>query len=110
MQHPLAVTLLAALCTAITAVGAAALAGEFEAGRDLAQKLCARCHLNEGQGEKMAPSEIPGFRAIANRPGTSEESIVAWLRSLPEAMPNHHLSQEEMESLAIFIFSLRARP
>jgi hypothetical protein len=95
---------------ALAAMGGIALAAELEAGRDLAQTLCARCHLNEGQGEKIAPSEIPGFRAIANRPDASQDSIVAWLKSLPEAMPNHRLTQDEMDSLAIFILSLRGRP
>jgi len=30
-----------------------------------------------------------------------------WLRSIPPMMPNHHLSQDEMVSLAQFIMSLR---
>jgi mono/diheme cytochrome c family protein len=102
--------LLAALTPMVPTVDGAALAGEVEAGRDLALRLCARCHLNEGQGEKIAPSEIPGFRAIASRSGASQDGIVAWLGSLPEAMPNHHLTQDEMDRLAIYILSLRGRP
>ncbi len=33
-----------------------------------------------------------------------------WLRSVPPMMPNHHLSQNEMEELAEFIMSLRDAP
>lgn len=94
----------------LAGIGTAAVAAELEAGRDLAQTLCARCHLNEGQGEKTTPSEIPGFRAIASRPDASQDRIVAWLRSLPEAMPDHRLTQDEMDSLAMFILSLRGQP
>jgi mono/diheme cytochrome c family protein len=94
---------------ALAAMGAAARAGDVETGRELAQSLCARCHLNEGQGEKQEASEIPGFRAVANRPGATERGIVAWLKSLPVVMPDHHLTQDEMDSLAIYILSLRER-
>lgn len=79
-------------------------------GRVLAERLCARCHLNPGQGEKESPSEIPGFRAVANRSGQSVEGVVSWLAGLPTMMPNHHLSRDEMLSLAIFIMSLRREP
>jgi mono/diheme cytochrome c family protein len=101
----------ATFCMTLAGIGAVAVAAaELEAGRDLAQTLCARCHLNEGQGEKTALGEIPGFRAIASRPDASQDRIVAWLRSLPEAMPSHRLTQDEMDSLAMFILSLRGQP
>ncbi len=91
--------------------GTAANAGEAAAkGRALAERLCATCHLGPGQGEKRAPGEIPGFYAVARRPGQTIESIMDWLRSVPPMMPNHHLSQNEMEELAEFIMSLRDAP
>jgi cytochrome c553 len=76
-------------------------------GRALAERLCATCHLAPGQGEKKSAAEIPGFYAIARRPNQTEEGIRDWLRSIPTMMPNHHLSQDEMGSLAQFIMSLR---
>jgi cytochrome c len=87
----------------------AASAQENEKGRALAESLCARCHMNEGQGEKQGPMGVPGFRAIANRSNQSIRGIVAWLRSAPTMMPNHHLTQDEMYDLANFILSLRRR-
>ena len=50
---------------------------------------------------------VPGFRAIANRPNQSVEGILAWLKSVPPMMPNHHLTQDEIHDLANFILSLR---
>ena len=73
----------------------------------LAERLCATCHMAPGQGEKKSRAEIPGFYAIARRPNQNEEGIIAWLRTVPPMMPNHHLSQDEMVSLAQFIMSLR---
>jgi len=76
-------------------------------GRQLAQALCAQCHLNEGQGEKQGPMGVPGFVAVANRPDQTFYGIVRWLKAVPPMMPNHHLTQDEMFALAAFIMSLR---
>lgn len=84
-----------------------AAAQDIEKGRLLAERLCAVCHLNPGQGEKQSSSEIPGFRAIANRPDQSLEGIVLWLESVPKMMPDHKLSLDERSELAVYIMSLR---
>ena len=78
-------------------------------GRRLAVSLCAKCHLNEGQGEKQGPMGIPGFRAVANRPRQSFQDVVRWLSSVPPMMPNHKLTTNEIDALAAFIMSLRKR-
>ncbi len=85
----------------------AAMAADVERGREMAQRLCAVCHLNPGQGEKQGASDIPGFVAIANRPGQTRAMIVDWLRSRPPMMPDHHLTLAESHALADFIMSLR---
>jgi mono/diheme cytochrome c family protein len=100
-------TALAAIAAAATPSGAEDAAAK---GRDLAQRLCATCHMGPGQGEKRAHGEIPGFYAVARRPGQTVEAIMDWLRSVPPMMPNHHLSQDEMQELAEFIMSLRDEP
>lgn len=84
-----------------------ASADDAEHGRELAERLCAVCHLNPGQGEKHAANEVPGFVAVANRPGQTLRGIVDWLKSVPPMMPNHHLTQDEMFALAEYILSLR---
>jgi mono/diheme cytochrome c family protein len=86
---------------------AGAQAVDAAPGRALAERLCATCHLNPGQGEKSGPGSIPGFRAVAKRPQQSLHGIVAWLKSVPPMMPNHRLTQEEMFQLADYILSLR---
>ncbi|MFY0610821.1 MAG: c-type cytochrome [Hyphomicrobiaceae bacterium] len=76
-------------------------------GRRLATGLCAKCHMNEGQGEKQGPMGIPGFEAVANRPGQSFQDVVEWLKSVPPMMPDHKLATNEIDTLAAFIMSLR---
>jgi mono/diheme cytochrome c family protein len=98
---------IAVLGLAIGSAAAWAGADDIAQGRELAERLCAGCHLNPGQDEKVGHAGIPGFRAVANRPGQSIEGVVAWLKSIPTMMPNHHLSQDEMFRLAHFIMSLR---
>ena len=83
---------------------------DIDRGRALADRLCAVCHLNAGQGEKQGATGVPGFRAIANRADQTRADVVRWLQSAPPMMPNHHLTSDEMEQLAAFILSLRGKP
>ena len=76
-------------------------------GRQMAETLCAKCHMNEGQGEKHGPMGIPSFAAVANRPRQTEQDVVRWLKTIPPMMPNHHLTQDEMYALAAFIMTLQ---
>lgn len=94
----------AAMLACLTASCAMA---DAERGKTLANALCARCHMSEGQGEKQGPMGVPGFKAVANRPGQSLGDIVHWLRSVPPMMPDHNLTKDESEHLAEFILTLR---
>lgn len=97
------------LATCVAGLPALADAGEINAakGRHLAETLCLRCHLNQGQGEKQGPMGIPGFVAVANRPGQTFDDIIVWLKSVPGMMPDHHLTQDEIYDLAAYIMTLR---
>jgi mono/diheme cytochrome c family protein len=107
MRHHIFAAMGAALM--LPAALPAAAADDVAKGAELAHALCAECHLNEGQGEKQGTMGIPGFVAVANRPSQTFDGILAWLKSVPPVMPNHHLSQDEMYALAAYIMSLRKR-
>lgn len=85
------------------------LSNEVEHGRQLAERLCATCHMNEGQGEKSGPMGVPSFQAIADRRSLDHARIVAWLRSKPSMMPDHKVTWDEADALAAFILSLRGK-
>ncbi|MCL4768211.1 MAG: hypothetical protein KJZ80_18480 [Hyphomicrobiaceae bacterium] len=90
--------------------GPSAASEAVEQGRAMAQRLCAVCHMNPGQGEKAGASGVPSFPAVANRPAQTREGVEAWLRSIPPMMPNHRLTQNEIHVLAAFVMSLRGEP
>ncbi len=96
-----------ALLILLAAADVPVFAQGVEGGRQLASALCARCHMNPGQGEKEGQMGVPSFQAIARRKGQSAEAIIAWLSSVPPMMPDHHLTQDERLLLARFILSLR---
>jgi mono/diheme cytochrome c family protein len=104
---PAGSTLLILFLAATSAVAQPPQAGQLEKGRAMAERLCAQCHMNEGQGEKQGPMGIPGFRAVANRPNQSALAVVDWLRAAPAMMPDHKLTWDEADALATFIMSLR---
>lgn len=85
------------------------LANDVEHGRRLAERLCATCHMNEGQGEKTGPMGVPSFQAIADRRSLDHARIVEWLRSKPPMMPDHKVTWDEADALAAFILSLRRK-
>lgn len=91
----------------VTPLSPAARGDDLAKGGELARALCAQCHLNAGQGEKQGPMGVPSFAAVANRPAQTFDGILAWLKSVPPMMPNHHLTQDEMYALAAYIMSLR---
>lgn len=90
--------------------GPSAASEDVERGRAMAERLCAPCHMNPGQGEKAGASGVPSFQAVAKRPTQTQEGVEAWLRSVPRMMPNHHLTHEEVRVLASFVMSLRDKP
>ena len=96
---------LTSLLLLLAALAPAAADSEAAKGCELAQALCASCHLNDGQGEKQGPMGVPGFVAVANRPGQTLEGIVMWLKAVPPMMPNHCLTQDERFALAAYIMT-----
>lgn len=98
---------LAVMFAAMLASAPAGAQDAAERGREMAERLCAVCHMTQGQGEKDGPRGIPSFQAVANRPHQQIGDVVTWLRSVPPMMPDHHLTQDEIGALAAFIMSLR---
>ena len=74
------------VAAAMPVCSASAAVDEVAQGREIAQRLCAGCHMRPGQGEKSDHSQIPSFRAVANRPGQSLEGTASWLKIAPPTM------------------------
>ena len=88
---------------------------DIQAGRALSLRLCTACHIVLPDQE-MAPILQPpatSFRVIANRPGTTEESLRHFLsethssmRNL-KSMPNPKLNDDQIRQAVAFLMSLK---
>ena len=83
-------------------------------GRGLAERTCASCH--EVEPNQAKPAEHPGapkFVDVANRPGTSSDSLRQHLKRthankiIPMGMPNPGLTDDETTKIVAYIMSLR---
>ncbi len=87
-----------------------------EAGHSLALNLCSTCH-DVSPNQEFPPALInpaPSLASIANRPGTSRESLRKFLASthgnigsFPRRMPDLMLVDTQKEAAIAYILSLR---
>ena len=109
-----------AYCLAMTA-GANAIGAELNsdsvaAGKKLADRLCAVCHVVAPE-QDHPPTRFPpapAFEELANRPGTNASSLERFLasthwdmKSLPMTMPDFGITAKEQSDAAAYILSLR---
>jgi mono/diheme cytochrome c family protein len=84
-------------------------------GHSTADTVCWACHVT-GPDQRFSPilrEPAPDFRAIAQRPELTKESLTVFLHSThqtegkPYAMPNPRLSDEMIDDVVAYILSLR---
>jgi mono/diheme cytochrome c family protein len=91
------------------ALPVAAQAADATEGRRLAEQWCANCHRIATNGPGPATDAVPGFAAIAARPGMTEEAIATFLRTPHASMPDHGLTLRQAQDLAAFVKAQGAR-
>jgi mono/diheme cytochrome c family protein len=91
---------------------------DVQAGQNLAQNVCAACHVispAEAAQPKLEPP-APSFVEIAKRSGTTAQSLRTFLltthKSLktPPNMPSMLLSDDEATAVVSYILSLKNAP
>lgn len=102
------------LCGLASAVSAAD--NNVESGRNVARNLCSTCH-DVSADQQFPPALVnpaPTFVSIANRPGTTRESLRNFLHgthgnisAFPAKMPDLKLTDQQKAAAAAYIFSLR---
>jgi mono/diheme cytochrome c family protein len=112
----LSATLIAGLAVA-AAPRETASPGNASAGRDFALRACTGCHI-VAPDQPFAPlidrtPAPPDFRAIANKPNTTPESLRRFFASLrpvpaPGQMADPYISREQRENIIAFIMTLRS--
>ena len=88
-------------------------------GERLAQVICSACHIVAPNQEftPILKTPPPSFEEIANRPTTTEKSIIDFLKNahwdektIPMTMPNPVLMANQRVDLAHYILSMRPKP
>lgn len=86
-----------------------AMAQDVQAGRELAQRWCASCHL-VAPGQTTATSDsVPTFMAIAARPNVTADALRAFLAEPHGRMPPLVLANADIANMAAYILSLRGK-
>ncbi len=110
MRLPGPAVLAVVLLTATAGTALAQSAGDVAAGRDLATKVCAACHVVAvDQSPTPRSSKAPAFAAIAVTRGVTELSLHAFLSTPHPSMPNFILSPAEQDNVIAYILSLRPK-
>ena len=89
----------------LLALPSMAQAADAAAGRQLAEQWCANCHRIAPDGPGTQSDAVPSFAAIANRPGRTEDTIAAFLRTPHATMPDHGLTLRQAQDLAAYVRS-----
>jgi mono/diheme cytochrome c family protein len=77
-------------------------------GKDIAERVCAGCHAIDGrQGGTVMGADVPSFRALADRPYRTPESLQAYIMTPRHPMPAIPLELSEIRDVVDYIQSLK---
>jgi porphobilinogen deaminase len=99
-------TALVLCCLPSTAV--AQTRSEIESGRELAERLCAGCHVTiANQSGMYQGTRVPTFAEIANLPNRTQGRLEAFVTTPRHPMPAIPLQSHDVRNLVIYIKSLQ---
>jgi mono/diheme cytochrome c family protein len=77
-------------------------------GHEIAEQACAGCHaINGGQGSIIQGTDVPSFRAIANRPNQTPQRLQTFIMTPHRPMPGMALRLADVDDLVTYILSLK---
>jgi mono/diheme cytochrome c family protein len=86
-----------------------AAAQDADAGREIARRWCAACHVVERTATEAPANGLPTFPAIAARVDLTNDRLRAAINPQHGRMPDLMLSKRQQDDLIAYIFSLRRR-
>jgi mono/diheme cytochrome c family protein len=90
---------------AIFSLSLPAFAADVAAGKDLAARWCASCHLIAAD-QNPVPTVAPSFAAIGRRPGFDVNRLAKSMQFPHPAMPGRELAREQADDIAAYIATL----
>jgi mono/diheme cytochrome c family protein len=106
MRLSLARLAMAATAFACSPVLAAQVATPEE-GHQVARRLCSECHLLGIERGRSLHDNAPTFQKIAETPGMTAAAFRLTFNRWHQEMPNVVLADEELDSIFMYIQSLR---
>ena len=100
MARLLSMTLTVVICT----VPSVSVAGDRDAGRDLAITWCSSCHLVEQ--ESVTVTQARPLAAVARDQRWTADALRGFLAKPHGGMPDLYLTRQDIENLAAYIASL----
>lgn len=88
-------------------LAAAQDAGDAVAGRQLAEKWCTTCHVVTTTQSQATSTGAPPFRTIAAHKAMTPMALRAFLQTPHHRMPDLHLTRNEIDDVAAYIYTLR---
>ena len=84
--------------------------GDADAGRKIAQTWCINCHVVAPGQVQGTSNGAPPFTAIAAQTDISPMALRAFLQTPHHRMPDLQLSNDQIDDVSAYIFSLRTPP
>jgi len=88
-------------------VAQVAMAQDANHGAIVAKRWCSNCHIVEQNPPEGRADGLPSFVNIANRPGTTKQSLRSLMTTEHGRMPNFSLTAAEEDDLAAYILTLQ---
>jgi mono/diheme cytochrome c family protein len=93
------------LAVLFLAAAPASAFADAAAGKDLAGKWCAACHLVSPEQER-APAVAPTFASISKKPGFNASQLAKSMLAPHPQMPGRELSRDQAADIAAYIATL----
>lgn len=77
----------------------------IDRGKEIAERVCSGCHAIDGS--TVQGTDVPSFRALANRPYRTPEGLQAFIMTPRHPMPAIPLELSEIRDVVAYIQSLK---
>jgi len=91
------------------AVAAETQRGDPAEGARLADRWCSNCHMIGLDTPTQADDAAPSFASVARQPGITAMSLRTSLQTPHSPMPDHGLSNAELDNIVAYILALEGR-
>ena len=101
------VCLVAAMVVASGSAVSAQTNAEIARGQEIAERVCAGCHVSTGDAIMFQGKQVPSWATIAALPDRSRETLEAFVSTPRHPMPAMPLQTSEIRAVVDYIISFK---